>query len=185
MRRIYLPDPPPADCRAYRTLKFQATEHPTGAWTCKAWRGRQQKPYAHYSFRAAAAVEAWIQYECEAEDRRLGCLVERRLQHSRAVEAQRVALQVGTILHYAWGYEQTQCEFYEVVARTGYTATLREIGSIDVGPQGGMSTHYKPNPGHFVGPPICKRITAGGVTMPHGIATPCDRDAAQYCSWYG
>ena len=74
--------------------------------------------------------------------------------------------QVGDILYTSGGYEQTNVSFYEVVAVSGSTATIRQIGKNYLPSQ---STQYEdavtPAVGAFVGPPTKKRVqkaTYGG-----------------------
>src|SRR5436309_550623 len=49
----------------------------------------------------------------------------------------------GEILHYSWGYEQTQCEFYQVIATTEKTITLRQIASQTVPGSEGMDCDHR------------------------------------------
>jgi hypothetical protein len=100
---------------------------------------------------------------------------------------------VGDVLHYSWGYEQTNCEFFQVVATTPGTVTLREIaqaaeaGSMQVH---GMAENRVARPGHFLddSKPITKRVQfsesgPGYISMPHGCCSLWD-GRPKYCSWY-
>lgn len=100
---------------------------------------------------------------------------------------------VGDVLHYSWGYEQTQCDFFEVVATTDHTVTIREIGQetvLDSTYQHGMADMRVATPGKFLekSEPLVKRVQydaegPGYVSMPHGCASLWD-GRPRYCSWY-
>lgn len=66
---------------------------------------------------------------------------------------------VGDLLHCSWGYDQTQNEFYQVIAVKGQTVTIREIGASYKadGYMSGMSTPIKDK---FIGSEIVKRVVA-------------------------
>jgi hypothetical protein len=56
----------------------------------------------------------------------------------------------GDILHHSWGYEQTNCDFYQVVAVTKSTVTLRPIACKPVpGSEGFMTDKVMPDKDHF------------------------------------
>lgn len=58
---------------------------------------------------------------------------------------------VGDILHHSWGYDQTNADFYQVVAATTATVSLHKIGVKTVpGSQGFMSESLMPVKGKFL-----------------------------------
>jgi hypothetical protein len=58
---------------------------------------------------------------------------------------------VGDILHHSWGYEQTNCDFYEVVAVKGQSVGLRKIAHQQVSGGGSaMSAMVMPIKGQYV-----------------------------------
>jgi len=65
-------------------------------------------------------------------------------------------LQEGSILYSSWGYDQTNVDFYQVVAISGKSVVIREIASKFVGAQDGPSVQVVASPGHFIGAPIKK-----------------------------
>jgi hypothetical protein len=102
-------------------------------------------------------------------------------------------LQVGDILHYSWGWEQTNCQFYQVTARTAKTVSIREIGSERVpgsGMTNGMSCYLTPKPGAFIegAPEIKGKLVQGDegdfIRMDYGNARRCAPDQKFYSSWY-
>jgi hypothetical protein len=97
------------------------------------------------------------------------------------------------VLHYSWGYEQTNCEFYQVTATTPGTVTMREIaqdsvpGSVQVH---GMAENRVARPNVFLekAEPITKRVQysesgPGYISMAHGCCSLWD-GRPRYCSWY-
>jgi len=68
-------------------------------------------------------------------------------------------LKVGDVLNTCWGYDQTNVDFYEVVAVSGVMVTLREIAAT-VTETGFMCGETLPEPGQFVGEPIRRRASA-------------------------
>jgi hypothetical protein len=97
------------------------------------------------------------------------------------------------VLHYSWGYEQTNCEFFQVVETSPGAITIREIAQKAEPGSGqvhGMAENRLPLPGHFLdkSEPIIKRVQysesgPGFVSMAHGCCSPWD-DRPKYCSWY-
>jgi hypothetical protein len=102
---------------------------------------------------------------------------------------------VGDIIHHSWGWEQTQCDYYQVLSVTAHGATIQAIDSETVpgSDTGGMSDRRLPIKDQFVrrcgsGPveePLKVRIDGRNyvTTLAHGSATVWD-GSPKYCSWY-
>lgn len=87
----------------------------------------------------------------------------------RAAAKRPHTLAVGDILVSSYGYEQTNVDFYEVVAVQNRTVTLRELAQ-EREATGPMSGHAVPRPGHYVGEPIRKRANPrNGVKLAAGV----------------
>jgi len=57
----------------------------------------------------------------------------------------------GDILHHSWGYDQTNCDFYQVVEVKKASVVLRKIGAETVpGAEGFMSESLMPRKDHFI-----------------------------------
>ena len=147
-----------------------------------AYRGKAYHNAWHYAYataeKRAEQISSWLDGERQEAKRK----AERQLKR----KAERLELKPGDILHYSWGYEQTNCEFWQVVKVTAKTATIREIGSKSTGRENGnsMSEYLLPCPGQFFGPEIRRRCCGPkGVNMRHGTA---DLWGGQpmYSSWY-
>ncbi len=179
---------PPDGCEVYGKLKFYQTSDEHGVYV-RAWRGRAKRPYAHYRFRTLFERERWIAKQKESHDVEQVFKAEIKAKRVQDVAAMAKTIQVRTLLHYSWGYEQTQCDFFEVVAKSGQRVTLRAIAAKSVpdskSAYGGMADLRQPCPGQYIGEPFRKTISPFGVSMAHGSARPTDADEKHYCSWYG
>lgn len=143
------------------------------------WRGKGMKPAARWAVpseeRAMQVVAEVVQSVAAAKKRKAEWAAEK----ADEAAAMREALQVGALLYYSWGYEQTNIDYFEVVRRskTGATVWVRPICSQQVEATGPMSARVKPLPGHYKGPEQKKRVTAYGVSFGHGTGRPCSADA--------
>jgi hypothetical protein len=117
---------------------------------------------------------------------------------------------VGDILHHSWGYDQTNCDFYQVVEVKAASVVLRKISGRTVpGSEGFMSESLMPVKDAFVtegtqaltkhdhditaeNPTITKRVSCyvkDDGTLKYYIPTPygwCDLwdGKPEYSSWY-
>ena len=57
---------------------------------------------------------------------------------------------VGDILDYAWGYDQTNREFYQVTEVRARSVTVRRIATRTSGEVGFMTEYLTPKPGTFL-----------------------------------
>jgi len=94
-------------------------------------------------------------------------------------------LKVGDILNTSWGYDQTNVEFYEVVAVSGVMVTLHQIAA-DTTETGFMSGTTFPYPGTFIGEPFRRRASASNSVKIHRSANANPWNGRPKCvSWYG
>lgn len=117
---------------------------------------------------------------------------------------------LGDILHHSWGYDQTNCDFYQVVEVKKASVVLRKIGSETVpGSEGFMCERVMPVKDAFVekgthaltkytdnitpqNPTITKRVcfhVQEDGTLKYYISVPygwCDlwEGKPEYSSWY-
>jgi hypothetical protein len=115
-----------------------------------------------------------------------------RQESRRQLQEQPNPFHEGDILCYSWGYEQTNCEFYQVVRVQGKKVTLRRVASKSVSSEGlhSMAEFRVALKDAFIEDyhPLNKLVQFlkdGGayVSMDHGIATKWNGDK-QYSSWY-
>lgn len=96
------------------------------------------------------------------------------------------ALQVGDIIYYSWGYDQTNVDFFQVIKTTAKSATIRPIKgkTIENGFMSGNTTAIK---GAFDGDAITKRIKEHNgeqfFVFDYGIGRLWDGRPVS-CSWY-
>ena len=75
-------------------------------------------------------------------------------------------LKVGDIIYSSWGYEQTNVNFYKVIAVKGkQTVELREIGSKVVSSDGGSSTHVVADTERFINEKVLTRRASGHIRV--------------------
>jgi len=141
----------------------------------------------------------------------------RQMVSAEAKERKRLArtrfqnpYKVGDVLHHSWGYDQTNCDFYQVVEVKKASVVLRKIGAETVpGSEGFMSESIMPTKDAFViqgcqaltkhdsditpdNPTITKRVSFyvnPDDTLRYFIPTPygwCDlwKGKPEYSSWY-
>ncbi|MFL6285719.1 MAG: hypothetical protein ACJ74Q_21485 [Pyrinomonadaceae bacterium] len=151
--------------------------------------GKQNKPALHTQYRSTERreqhVREYIESRRKVEEYKAERNAQRRgFQHS---------YKVGDVLHYSWGYEQTNCEFYQVTATTPGTVTMREIAQ-DAVPDSqqahGMAENRVARRGVFLekSEALTKRVRysesgPGYVSMKHGCCSLWD-GRPKYCSWY-
>lgn len=175
-------------------MKFEMTEV-NGSWYVKGFRA-SGKMYAHYRFATAERAQLWI----DSEKAKFARANERRALKAQAKKAARAEMVnpfvVGDICSYSWGYDQTNIEFFQVIAITRATVTLHQIASESVkGSEGFMSDNRIPVKDAFLADekPFTKTLqiyvahdgTASDprISMPHGSCDKWD-GKPEYCSWY-
>lgn len=121
-----------------------------------AWIGAAERPAIHCYFTTA-----------EQRAQRIRSLIESRTAHSAAVAARRAerakphTLQVGAILVSSWGWEQTNVDFFQVIAVRGKLVDIRELAQNRTH-DGDMTGYAMPIPDRFIGEVITgKRPTSG------------------------
>ena len=148
-----------------------------------AYAGKARRSAFHESYRKA-----------ELRDKRVtdwfaGLEARERDVKQRALDRARPhTFQVGDIIHHSWGHEQTQADFYQVVAVTAHGATIREIAASTVPGSTyshGMADMRVAVKDAFVGEE--QKVFIDGyntvTTLKHGHAGKWDGRPA-YCSWY-
>jgi len=117
--------------------------------------GRAVKPTWHYRFKNAE--------QRNTEVVRTFKNVADRAERKAKIKADRIAasanhgVKVGDIFKSSWGYDQTNIDYYEVIAVSGKTATVCEIGRFSES-DGYLQGNCVPAPGKFIGKPFKKLI---------------------------
>ena len=86
----------------------------------------------------------------------------------------------------SWGWEQTNIDAYQVVAKKGATVTLRKIAVASVeGSEGFMCDRVVPIKDVFIGSGFKKRITGKHINIDSvRMASPAEDGKDFYRSWY-
>lgn len=183
----------------WRTQREQATEEGGlkilrrgvgGKISVLIWQPKAIKPCANYLFPNEERREAFIARQIEGLKTHRQMIDDRK--KSRAGTAEDVAkVQVGSIFHNSWGYEQTNCDFYQVISMSGRHVTLREIASETVpGSEGYMRCSLVAVKDQFMekAKPFTKLVQFSRgqphVSMRHGWCGLWDGQP-ETCTWYG
>lgn len=125
--------------------------------------------------------------------------IENRIANQKAKEERKVAqkiqkaalaasVKVGDLFVDSWGYEQTNVDAYQVVAKpSANTVIVREIGYATVKDSEGYDCEYvRLVPNSFKGEEMTKRLNnyGGFKTCSHSSASKTTADATHYRSWY-
>jgi hypothetical protein len=98
--------------------------------------------------------------------------------------------QVGDIFCCSWGYEQTNCDFYQVIEKPSpKTVIIKEITSEIVKVRSSASAEVVPvkDSFHRCATPIKKRVSSDNtIRFPYGNAYKVDlnKNGTFYSSWY-
>jgi hypothetical protein len=123
------------------------------------YEGKGSKATWHQGFTNEAArtkaVTIWVN-DCISQH-------ERTIKHRAEMQAkkQQDAPQIylpGCIVDYAWGYEQTNIDFYIITARKGDMVTLQEIAKEHVEDTGWLQGKVMPVPDKPIGEPIKRKV---------------------------
>jgi len=111
---------------------------------------------------------------------------ERKAKRAAERAAAKENVKEGDIFVASWGWEQTNVDAYQVVAKKGATVTLREIALKSVeGSEGFMSDLVVPVKDAFIGEEFKKRITGRSIKISDcQTAFPMGDRENFYRSWY-
>ena len=131
--------------------------------------GKQQKPAKHYSFKSVERREEYVQeifgnVKANAEYKK-----ERAAKAKAAKTEAANTIKVGDIFDTSWGYDQTNVEFFKVVAKKGQMIEVVEIGQVTMESKQNMD-FVAPNPDHVIGKIMTKRINQYGGFKAHDCA---------------
>lgn len=111
---------------------------------------------------------------------------ERKIARAAAKAAALESVKEGDIYVASWGWEQTNVDAYQVVAKKGATVTLREVALQTVeDSEGFMSDRVVPVKNAFIGGEFKKRITGKHIKIDDvRTASPAEDGKDFYRSWY-
>jgi hypothetical protein len=120
-------------------------------------------------------AEAYVVAIKEGIDEKIKAKQDRLAEKAKAREQFVNPYKVGDILYSSWGYEQTNREFYQVVAVGNRSLKLRQIGSVSVRNTSWCSDEVSPAKGKFVSDEIHRVnivVSLCGDKIGHTIKSP-------------
>lgn len=159
-----------------------------GKPTAIMWKPRAKKPFSINLYTSVEARERDINSALESAQHHKEMTAKRKADR-KGTEKDLAKVQVGSIFHWSWGYEQTNCQFFQVVEKKGKKIVLREIGQKSVpGSESFMSDSRLPIKGQFLKKdPFSKKLQFSNgkpyISMKFGWCDLWD-GKPQHCSWY-
>ncbi len=133
-----------------------------GKPAAQVYYGKQSKPVEHSYYSNETRREQRIMELFEARQSRLVQTSYRRTELKEFIHAYKV----GDIFYTSWGYDQTNCEFFEVTNVRGKHLILREIAqaAYDDASNAGKCS---PLPGQYIGDPIRRIANSSHIKIDH------------------
>lgn len=164
-------------------------DRPFAAWGWPSRRAKKPRYLGSFSSEAerATAVRGWFERTRQVEATKQEHYAKRReVRQAEQANAER-GFEVGDVVYNSWGYEQTNVDFYLIIARTDHYVTLQPIGEKYV-ETGFMSGRTSPNPDKHTGEPERHKINVWrgkeqSISFKFGAGSKWDGDPV-YCSSY-
>ena len=115
-------------------LKLEG-QNVAGQPTVMLWKPKAIKPFANYRFKDQSELHKYV-YEMDQRISNHQKLVAERKAARKGTQEMIDAVSVGSIFHHSWGYDQTNADFYQVIAKNGRKVTIQQIAKKDVETQG-------------------------------------------------
>ena len=131
--------------------------------------GKRAKPTNNYRYATVERREAAIDEFFNDREAVAKIKEDRKAADKARKEAAVKEAKVGDIYYTAWGYDQTNIDFYEIVEKKGVTFKIREIGKEVVREEEGAD-YVVADPHIKKGDVITKRINAAGGFTIHDFA---------------
>lgn len=148
--------------------------------------GRKMKASFYYRFSTIEKRNDYLNKYFENKEKQHQYLIEKKnVKKNRKIQLSE-KIKVGSILHGSWGYEQTNCELYQVIEKiSDFKVVIREVKQETIeGTADHSSCSVKPILNDFIGEPITKLISEYGVKV-HRSCTlkPANEKTSFYKSW--
>lgn len=130
-------------------------------FSCWSKNKNAKKPRYNFSFKTKEALKKSVQYYMDVELKKFEADKKYKEEKKKKAEAFKSELEIGSILYTCWGYEQTNVEFFQVVALKGSKVTLRELRKHSEA-SGFMSEEVAPQPNEFLNDDILERRVMNG-----------------------
>ena len=146
--------------------------------------GKQSKPAWHYRFKSRDEADAKIKKAiADLNDWKVKKAA--RKEESKNLKDKSIAdIKIGDLFVSAWGYDQTNVDFYQVVAKKGKTFTIRDITSKSVTDSGMsfMSDFASPVKDSFA--KDSTETVKRGFSHRFGYLSKTTEESKHYRSWY-
>ena len=175
-----------AKLEEYKTLKILRYEMVSGKPSLKVYRGKSAKPVANYYYSSVERLEESVRQYKEGEDRAEKWKAQRKAERAEArASVSNENVELGTIYHGSWGYDQTNNSYYQVVGKFGKKGlVVQEIGH-SVEQTGMMSGESVPAANCFKGEPFRRLLTTGdGFSVDSVVSVRRWNGEPHYDSWY-
>jgi hypothetical protein len=157
------------------------------------WRPKAINPYVNLLFRTTEARDQYLTDALQSAKSHKDLMAERK-EARKAQPDQMDSVKLGDIFHWSWGYDQTNCDFFQVTKKIGKsTVELTAIGAKSIDKQGysSMSTHLVAMKDNFLTGQWAKVLTkrvrfSNGVPYVSMCFGWCDKwdGKPEYNSWY-
>ena len=180
MKQRYIPSGS-TEIKDNQSTAIVYTRESNGTPFAIAYHGKATNQDWHYKFKNEADRSARIQNHFI----KIRTAEQERIRRRVALRNEPRDLEIGDVLRCAWGYEQTNNNFYQVTALSGNKSViLREI-SKDYDETGFMAGKAKPIKDQFIGKPFTKVSRSGCIKISSFMyARKCDENKTYYESHY-
>lgn len=140
----------------------------------------------NYRFGSVARMVEYVEDFLASLDRAEKYKAERKVKRALERKAAVENVAVGDMFVASWGWEQTNVDAYQVVAKKGASVVLREIALESIeGSEGFMSDRVRPVKNAFIGGEFTKRVTGRYIKIDDvRHAGPAEEGKEFYRSWY-
>lgn len=140
----------------------------------------------NYRFGSEARMIEYCEDFLVSLDRAAAYKEERKIARANARKEAVANIKEGDLFVASWGWEQTNVDAYQVVAKKGASVVLREIALQSVeGSEGFMSDRVVPVKDAFIGSEFKKRIVGKHINIDDvRMACPAEEGKDFYRSWY-
>ncbi len=134
-------------------------------YTAMVFAGKRSKYDKYYGFKTSERRDQYVQeYFKDIE-----ASYERKKQYAEKKKAMisenQKNYEVGAILYSAWGYDQTNIDYYQIIDRTDKMVTIQKIAKKYLETNYPSEESVVPAKDNFVGEPMKKKIGAYGISL--------------------
>ena len=153
---------------------------------CIGYSGKRKKPDFHINFKTPERRDEFIEDYFKGKIRNIKSKADFKSEQKAQADKMFAEVKVGDIFHSSWGWEQTQCDFYQLIGLKGKTGTFRPIHGETTEELGWASENMKAVPNSFYGDEFKKRLTGSSfkISSFQYVSKVQDINKSFYHSWY-